>query len=440
MLSFFRAISLAVILLVLVLALASCGAPTLPSGQPAALPDSPTQQVIIVIPMTATPITPPTATATLTPTRTPTVTRTPRQTTPTATQTRTPRPPTATATTPPATPTGPTTTPVAGVIPPFHENSMWNRPIGLFPSVLPQSAQWMDYLLAEWPDPERVPIEIDGPYWGWSVPIYEADANTPRYRVCSPEGQYCTNNVPIPDNVRVSPDLDGKVVIIDRSYTPARVWSAWRLSRVTGRSWQWQADYGAYGWTPIDGDGLMMYDGGRWGGRATSWPYLPGLITPEEIAAGVINHALLIIIPGQAASARAVNFALASDGYGGDDRMPLGVRLQLDPSIDVNSLPLSRAGRIIARALQVYGAWLGDTGSLIGLNGQEFVRADGSIDGSAWRNVGLDADVLHQFPTHRLRIIAVDVGDFYRVPQSGALGDFLNSFVPPPPGAGGWHG
>ena len=39
---------------------------------------------------------------------------------------------------------------------------------------------------------------------------------------------------------------------------------------------------------------------------------------------------------------------------------PLGARLQLDPDFNIESSGLSPPGKIIARALQTYGAYVGD--------------------------------------------------------------------------------
>ena len=56
----------------------------------------------------------------------------------------------------------------------------------------------------------------------------------------------------------------------------------------------------------------------------------------------------------------------------GDDAImtrgiPCGGRIQLDPSVDLDSLGLSASGRTIARALQVYGAYVGDYSGAISL-------------------------------------------------------------------------
>jgi hypothetical protein len=47
--------------------------------------------------------------------------------------------------------------------------------------------------------------------------------------------------------------------------------------------------------------------------------------------------------------------------------IPCGGRVQLDPALDLDALHLSRSGRAIARALQVYGAFIGDFSGAVSL-------------------------------------------------------------------------
>jgi hypothetical protein len=56
----------------------------------------------------------------------------------------------------------------------------------------------------------------------------------------------------------------------------------------------------------------------------------------------------------------------------GDDSIktrgiPCGGHIQLDPKLDLDSLKLTRAGRIVAEALQRYGAFVGDYSGAISL-------------------------------------------------------------------------
>src|SRR5947209_2697827 len=110
--------------------------------------------------------------------------------------------------------------------------------------------------------------------------------------------------------------------------------------------------------------------------------------------------------------------AMGSDGSAsGGAAIPIGARVQLDPSIDVNSLPLSAGGKAIARALQVYGAWVGDTGSMATFNGQEFVKPDGSLDSSPWAGLLTYRDLYAGLPMNRLRIVQANSADFFQEGQ-----------------------
>jgi hypothetical protein len=90
----------------------------------------------------------------------------------------------------------------------------------------------------------------------------------------------------------------------------------------------------------------------------------------DEIRAGKIEHALVIAYP----HVRSHFFVSpASSAQGTTEKaiptrgIPCGGRIQLDPELDVESLGLSRSGVIIARALQEYGAFVGDFSGALSL-------------------------------------------------------------------------
>ena len=61
--------------------------------------------------------------------------------------------------------------------------------------------------------------------------------------------------------------------------------------------------------------------------------------------------------------------ATASDGKGsGPGTIPEGAHIQLDPSLDLATLGLNAWQTVIARALQTYGMFVGDTGGTVGLS------------------------------------------------------------------------
>jgi len=298
----------------------------------------------------------------------------------------------------------------AAVAIPFNTRSIWNQPIPANPALVSNSSQMIQNLTST---PDRSQIILPGVHQYWSVPVYETDASTPRYTVTDMYG-YSVSNVPIPNGVLLDPTSDSKIVLIDRTVSPARAYSFWAFER-SGSGYT----AGSTGWGDIttNGDGIHNFDGGRWGGRATGWNYLGGLITPDEIRQGHIDHALVMSVDPAIVSPTGVWPAMQADGYSSSsDALREGGRIQLDPSIDVNSLNLTPGGKVIARALQVYGAWMGDTGGSTAIYAQEFLKpgTNGAptLDQSPWQGL-LDGSDLNNFPVNRLRVVQANESDFY---------------------------
>ena len=208
----------------------------------------------------------------------------------------------------------------------------------------------------------------------WSIPVYFVDsARTPRYDVGdSRPGVYGAGfefprSIPIPDGAVPSPpvgeDSDNHLCIIDRSL--GLEWGMWAARKnAAGR---WMTGLGAVtdlrdtGVAPPWFDSPRQLDSHR--ARASGFPLIAGLIRVEEIKVGRIDHALVfaydhcrtgLFIPP--ASTSQVTQLDAVDARG----IPMGGRIQLDPSWDVEASALPPAGKVIARALQEYGAYCGD--------------------------------------------------------------------------------
>jgi hypothetical protein len=119
---------------------------------------------------------------------------------------------------------------------------------------------------------------------------------------------------------------------------------------------RWFAEWA--GALPAEGTGV--YEGGL-AARASGFSAAAGLITPEDLRAGSIDHALVFAYPHTRAGGP-VAPATNSDGRSSNAiALPEGARVQLDPSVNLDDLDLSPAERTIASALQRYGMILGDT-------------------------------------------------------------------------------
>jgi hypothetical protein len=241
--------------------------------------------------------------------------------------------------------------------------SVWHQPVPAGAAIDPRSAEYVRQLMVSADDDhprERPVVSVNG----FTVPVYEADPNTPRHSISIlPKDSFVAGGwtlpaVPIPDVAVPDSRDDGHLVVLDR--TAGCAYELWRAAFDKGA---WKA-----GWvnaTPIDGDGV--YPDGL-GGRGTGLSAAAGLIWPQELAAGRIDHALLFASPWTRQDV-AVPPATASDGHSGPDiaGLPAGARLRLDPSVDVDSLGLTAEQRTIAVALQKYGMILGQTSGSLSL-------------------------------------------------------------------------
>lgn len=116
---------------------------------------------------------------------------------------------------------------------------------------------------------------------------------------------------------------------------------------------------------------------------AAGTPLLPGVIWPEEVAAGEIRHAIDIVMPA-AAIAKCNYVHPASDGaWSATGTFPYGGRLRLKASYDLSQVTGTQA-LVVLRALQRYGMFntdiSGETRSSFRLGGlgnsQGWVQAD----------------------------------------------------------------
>jgi len=212
----------------------------------------------------------------------------------------------------------------------------------------------------------------------WTVPVFYADENTPRYDVtlkCGKEweiGVTTLKNVPIPNWAEPSDDNhageinpdgcggsddstdegDFAMTVIDTSTRCE--YDFWQAKKTKGK---WAASWANS--ISIDSDGV--FEKGL-SCRGSGFALLNGLIWPDELKAGRIEHAIAFAYDLTRAGGP-VSPATDSDGTSkGSNTMPEGARVQLDPTLDLDSLGLTDYEKTIAKALQEYGMILVDDG------------------------------------------------------------------------------
>lgn len=132
-----------------------------------------------------------------------------------------------------------------------------------------------------------------------------ADKNTPTYDVEITESWTPFKkllNVPIPDFAEPDPEEDAHMVIIDEINGCAR--DFWETKNSNG----WKAGWGNA--IPFDSDGI--FEKGM-SARGSGFELLQGIIWPQELEAGEINHSLIFSYDHTAAGGP-VALAAESDG------------------------------------------------------------------------------------------------------------------------------
>ncbi len=141
----------------------------------------------------------------------------------------------------------------------------------------------------------------------------------------------------------------------------------WELAGMRRWFWLWQAGSGA-AW---DLDSLEYPEGLT---TASGLPLLPLAYSYEEVRSGDIGHVLFLSMPTVRAGEHQWP-ARHTDGPSGDPDAPLmGTWFRLRSDVDISGL--GPQAQVIARALQVHGAVLGDTGGSLALNGVPDARWD----------------------------------------------------------------
>jgi hypothetical protein len=291
---------------------------------------------------------------------------------------------------------------------PFSDASPWNTPIPANPAIDANSQALIADLASSSSAIPNLWINIQE----YSIPVFWADASTTSQRLSVTllagqgfgTGASGSALVPIPAGAAPSAGTDRHLCIVDKqSHTE---WGSWDTSHAASG---WTAQVAAT--TDLSGTGVRPPKTGNptwWtspGARACGFPLVAGLISVEEIQKGKIEHALVIAYPHIRTHwyVPPASTAQATGGQAQPTRgVPCGGHIQLDPALDVDALPLSTSGKIIARALQEYGAFVGDFAGAIAL------YADASPDAlGAWNRGLLKNGELSALDLRRLRVLAL---------------------------------
>jgi len=262
---------------------------------------------------------------------------------------------------PPATrhPATPPATPPPAAPPPaipsepqlFAPDSFWNAPLSADAALAPNSDPLVNELNQIVENDESL---NRGPWINttkWSTPIYQVPDDQPMVHVqldrISPPLQAVFNAVPLPSDAIPAAGTDNCLVVWQVGTD--KMWEFWQLHRMPDG---WHASWGG------EMDNVSTSPGrypNSWGGTASSLPLIGGLIRPAELRAGTINHALVMGLPVLRANWWAWP-ANRTDGVSlSTAAIPAGTDFRLDPTLDIDALPIPRVTKILAHAVQRYG-------------------------------------------------------------------------------------
>jgi hypothetical protein len=249
-------------------------------------------------------------------------------------------------------------------------------------------------------------------------PVFIAGANAPVTKVgysncqnkdfpeTALEAQWTA--VPIPPHAVHADGADREMTIYQPSTNS--MWEFWVARKASG---QWRACWGGKMQDTNTSDGIWPHP---YGTTATGLPFLGGQITAEELRRGEIRHAIGISLV-EAELATVVSWpANRSDGTnpkGAQNRIPEGLRLRLDPGVNVDGLDMSKAGKIIAKAAQKYGFVVWDRAGAISIRAQNprSYTALGQADPYPELFEGKASfAILEGFPWERLQFMPLDYG------------------------------
>jgi hypothetical protein len=242
-------------------------------------------------------------------------------------------------------------------LPLYAADSPWNQAVPADAPIDPNSEAMVDQLVRDIQTGNQPTLSVRE----WSVTVYAADQNTPRFDVdlvagWSPYDKLL--NLPIPTGALPDPAADGHLTIIDVS--SGYEYDFWQAKQKSDGTWR--ASWGNR--IPLGSSGVYPFG---MSARGSGFASLAGMIWPGELAQGHIDHALVMSIPS-AARGGPVWPATESDGRSrSDGAIPEGARLQMDPDLDLDGFNMTPYERIIAETLQTYGAFVGDVSGSVEL-------------------------------------------------------------------------
>jgi hypothetical protein len=250
----------------------------------------------------------------------------------------------------------------------------------------------------------------------YTSPVYTVPADQPRIAVgwndCQKKGFVERGflaqvaDVPMPIYAKEAAGSDAEMTI----YQPSTdtLWELWQAKKDTNG--KWIACWGGKLSNASKSQGIMPKP---YGTTAAGLPFLAGQITAEELERGEIKHAIGIAL------VEAEHFttyswpANRSDGWNPSpakpNRIAEGQRFRFDPTIDVDTLNVSRAAKIIFKAGQKYGFIVWDKAGAVSIRAQNVSSYQANPYPALFDNKPA-YDVIKNLPWARIEFLPMNYG------------------------------
>jgi hypothetical protein len=272
-----------------------------------------------------------------------------------------------------------------GNVRPFRAASYWNRPLGRAPQD-PKSRRYIRDAQVSAHSQGYLKLVLGA----WGMPTYRSGAADTVYRINPTSGP--TVRVHIPRGARPMPTSDAALTVNDRASHQVVGLGGARFHRATQR---WTArTVSRYGSTTNGiAQGLRGGTRGNLGHRG-----IPGSVqsvTMREIRRGAINHRLEVYwweTRSRTPAGHEAYFPMTGSEAGKVGVVPEGIVIRIRAAVDLTRKHLSPAAYTVARALQRYGAVVGDnsgTGNSLKLQANadwSGVLAKDSLRSIPWRD------------------------------------------------------
>ncbi len=266
---------------------------------------------------------------------------------------------------------------------PFNAESPWNTVIGEQPLIDRNSTVYIGQINSLYRTMTGKADEcfVSTTRHNWGIALFFIDGIKPYpkhlFVSCHTDWGFPAA-APLPAWAVPDPSEDAHLCIVDR-----REGLEWDFWNIKGRWPQYSCGSSVL----VNTFGAGAITSGH-GCRESGFPLSAGLIRPEELAAGEIRHALVFGFDGRNGWDQFVYPAITGcdDAFGpaGQSTIPMGSRLQLKPDKELTRL--TPAARIIARALQTYGMYLGDEGD--GRSLSIYMQTVGEVNGDKAADTG----------------------------------------------------